>query len=150
MKELGIVVYSDGEINRFGKAVYADQPEYYNAPGHEASFFNDVFKTMKFKLSELKCVRAEGFYGSLTEFAKQGLMTILNNKQRSDDPDNILAYMPENPTDFQIESLKKLELDSVPNQVILEFGEGEDGYIEYDSIRSYIESKVNILNGISK
>ena len=141
MKELGIVIYSDGEVNKFGKAVYADQPEYYDAPGHEASFFKDVFKTTKFKLSELKYMAGEGFYGALTEFAKQGLMTILNNKQKSTDSDNILVYMPADPTEIQLDSLRNLELDNISNQVVLEFRKNEDGYIEHTDINAYIESK---------
>ena len=147
MKELGIVIYSDGEVNKFGNAVYADQPEYYDAPGHEASFLNDVFKTMKFKLSKLKYMDGEGFYGALTEFSKQGLITILNNKQKSTDPDNILVYMPSNPTDMQLDSLRNLELDNISNQVVLEFVENEDGYIEHTNVNAYIESKSNTKTG---
>jgi hypothetical protein len=141
MNELGIVIYSDGEITRFGKAIYADQEEYHTNPGHQDSFFSLVFSTQKFKESNLKYIGNEGFFGALEEFAKQGLITILNNKHKSTDPDNILVYMPDNPTVMQLDSLRTLKLDNILNQVVLEFRKSEDGYIEYDDINAYVESK---------
>ena len=141
MKELGIIIYSDGETTKFGKAIYADEVGYYDNPGHSDSFALEVLTSFKFKLSGLKYMGAEGFYGSLTEFAKQGLMTIINNKQASKDEDKILAYMPSDPTEEQVEALKKLELTTIPNQRVLEFSEEDDIYTEYDSIDSYIEIK---------
>ncbi len=52
MNELGLVIFKNGTLIRYGNMVYMDQKNYFDSPGHEEGFKKDIMPSFSFKLEE--------------------------------------------------------------------------------------------------
>lgn len=68
---------------------------------------------------------------------------IMNNRKSTTDPTEILSYVPMNPTEEQLTSLEENEvLSKIEIQKVYEFASFDfDDYIEYDSLKHYVDTK---------
>lgn len=144
MKEQGIIIFENGESLSFGTYYCQDQVEYLNTPGHEESFKKEVLTNISFKLSDYVYDNDLSFYYNCLSFSLQGMMIILNNQLSTDSKTEVLAYVPSNPTEEQIDSLKENKmLHTIEIQKVYEFNSNDfDDYIEYENFNEYIKSNI--------
>ena len=140
MDSLGIIIYKDGEDNKFGIPIYMDDENYLNTPGHDTSFEKEIVPSFKFRLEELKYDTGKLFYANMPSLAKQGAIVLLNKKAYSTDEDSILGYIPDTPTIEQCNTLSGLGLDGIKCELNV-FDEDFNVIEEYDSIADYISNK---------
>lgn len=151
MKEQGIIIFEDGTNLSFGTYYCQDQIEYLNTPEHEESFKKEILSNMHFKLSDYVYDDDFSFYQNSLLFSLQGMMIIVNNQLTTDSETQILAYLPSDPTEEQINSLKTNKtLQAIEIQRVYEFNSNDfDDYIKYDSFNEYINKK-NVLENNQK
>lgn len=144
MKEQGIIIFENGESLSFGTYYCQNQVEYLNTPGHEESFINEILTNMHFKLSDYVYDDDLSFYQNSLLFSLQGMMIIVNNQLTTDSENQILAYVPSNPTEEQLTSLKENEiLQAIQIQRVYQFNSNDfDDYIEYENFDDYIKSNI--------
>ena len=142
MDSLGIVIFKDGKVKPYGKAIYADQKGYMENPGHEESFKNEIVPSIELKLMGLKPKEIESFYRFLIRATNAGLMIIENRKTTSTDNDSIMCWFPNEPTDEQLTALEKLNFDKTKIDIYEFYGTEFDDYIEHSSFTDYIDDKL--------
>ena len=143
MEEGGIVIFEDGEILSFGKYVPPDHPQYHNIPGHEKSFHNEVIPSFAFKLSNHDYNDRLNLYQNILKLSLDGMIIIINNQQSITAKTEVMSYVPSNPTDEQLNSLKDNDkLLKIEIQKVYEFASFDfDDYLEYEGFQDYINSK---------
>ena len=143
MNELGLVIFKNGTLIRYGNMVYMDQKNYFDSPGHEEGFKKDIMPSFSFKLEEYEYNDDDGFYANIVSLSKQGLIIILNNKEKTTDSDKVLGYLPSTLTMEQQVTLKDI-IDSNTfagfKQNLYEFIDEE--LIEYRDLEEYYSSKI--------
>lgn len=143
MDELGLVIFKNGTLIRYGNMVYMDQKNYFDSPGHEEGFKKDIMPSFSFKLEEYEYNDDDGFYANIVSLSKQGLIIILNNKEKTTDSDKVLGYLPSTLTMEQQVTLKDI-IDSNTfagfKQNLYEFIDEE--LIEYRDLEEYYSSKI--------
>lgn len=144
MIELGDIIFKDGTIIPYGKAVYTDEPGCLDTSDHNESFINEILKLPKFYLSEYTYDKEYTIYHNAVRLATEGLIFIFNNKDVSTNPDSCLIYAPVDPTEEQLLTLQEFnnqhkECKKEVDEIITV----ENDYKEYNSLDSYIKSKTH-------
>lgn len=140
MKEHGIIILEDGNSLPFGKYICPSEPEYMHSPTHESAFDYEVRSNPMFKFSDHIYNEDLNLYQNALLFSLEGVITIFNNQQSPNSPTKILAYVPTNPTEEQLKSLKENEtLLQIQVQNVYSFNSYDfDDSVEYEGFNDYI------------
>ena len=146
MVESGFIIYKDGTIDFFGKHVCTDEPNYVDDPTHEKSFINEIVNSMNFKFYELSYDTTNSFYQNALELSLDGEIIIINNRLTTTSKEEIMGYVPQEPTEEQLESLDSEELKEklakIKIQRLYEFQSLDfNDYLEYENLEEYKASK---------
>lgn len=142
MKEKGIVIFEDGNVLPFGTYVCPDEEGYFYSPTHEADFTQEIVPSTEFKLSDHYYIDENSLYQNALRLSLEGLIIILNKQQGSENPTEIMAFMPENPTSKQIESLINNQIMEAKIQEINVFNSYDfNDYHKYNDLTTYIQEK---------
>lgn len=115
MKELGIIVSKNGEFKKFGKWKPIDKRVGKDRGNwHNESFMKEVYNTSWFKnLNVVYNKKDYHFQNQLHNFAKAGVVVILNIKYGTNSPGEsaFMIVMPSNITDRQINFFMNHEVE---------------------------------------
>lgn len=143
LQENGDVIFEDGTILSFGNYVCPDEDEYPLSSTHTQSFMNEILPSFEFRASNYIYKDDDNIYLNGIRFSQEGLVMIFNNQKSRMKESEILVYLPMNPTDYQLETLKlqknilRTEVQSVYTFLSYDL----DDYIEYESLEEYIKEK---------
>ena len=147
MKEQGIVIFQDGSSLKFGKMVYMNQDDYFDSPGHEESFIDEVLTSFEFISTGLEYDYEKNLYVNCCSFSQHGLIVVFNNRLSLDDPENILVYVTSKPSIEQLATIETLEIANIDNQDVFEFlSDDLDDNIQYDNLHDYVSVKEREIN----
>ncbi|MBE6146898.1 MAG: hypothetical protein E7168_01030 [Firmicutes bacterium] len=146
MVESGLIIYKDGTVEYFGRHVCTDEETYIESSTHEESFIKEIVESLNFKFSNLQYNYDNSFYQNALELSLNGEMIIINNQLTTDSPTEILGYVPQEPTEEQLQSLLTDELQEKLNTMeikrLYEFQSLDfDDYLEYETIEEYRNAK---------
>lgn len=141
MKEKGRIIFENGHVLPFGTYVCPDEDGYFDSPTHEMDFVKEVIPSTEFKLSDHYYVDETSLYQNAIRLSKEGLIFIFNKKKGVDSPTEILAYVPDSPTEEQINSLKNEHeiLDTELQKVCCFNSFCSNDYNQYESLENYID-----------
>lgn len=143
MEENGIIIYEDGSYQSFGKYLCPDEKGYDKNPGHEQSFKEEIVPSFRFKMSRHDYYTNNTLYSNALKLSLDGVIMIFNNRQTTKLPTELLAYVPDIPTEEQLKTLESLEqIKNSKVQKVYSFSSYDfDDYIEYKNFNDYIELK---------
>lgn len=143
MKEQGMIIFEDGSVLSFGKYVCPDDEKYLSNPTHEMTFAYEVVPSLEFRNSDHYYIDECSLYQNVLRLSLEGLITILNKQQGLEKPTEIMAFMPDNPTKEQIESIiNNKQLMETEIQDINTFNSYDfNDYKKYQDLKSYIQEK---------
>ena len=105
-----------------------------------------MLESLNFKFNNLQYNYDNSFYQNALELSLNGEMIIINNQLTTDSLTEILGYVPQEPTEEQLQSLLTDELQEKLNTMeikrLYEFQSLDfDDYLEYETIEEYRNAK---------
>lgn len=145
MKEKGIVIFEDGNILPFGTYICPGEEGYLNSPTHESDFTKEIVSSIEFRNSDHYYIDENSLYQNALRLSLEGLIIILNKREGTNKPTEILAFMPENPTPEQLETLRSQKeiLETKINNICVFNSYDFNDYTQFDTLQDYIKKNTN-------
>lgn len=148
IKEKGLLIFPDGTLLPFGVHICPDEPSFKASSTHEKSFNDEVRSNKIFKESDYIYDENIDLYSNALKFSLNGLIYIANHRDYSTSQTEIMAYVPEDLTIQQLDTLKKQEkLLKTEIQHVYKFNSYDfNDNVEYNDLDTYMQEKKENIN----